>query len=225
MKRILYSILSFFLVFSPAFAQITVGGAGFFRTGYVNLQGAGATAGQFAPAGFPTMSDDFALAGGEAYYRHNRIIGGLGVMAMQSRTTRSGDVSVERMASTGTIKLGWIIQEGKNWYVYPAIGPGLSTLSLTRHQPDQTITIRHLFSYATDVSLNADLKLNNWNSDPEDFGGLMLGLRVGYLVSPSSAQWSSNTDLGPVASLPTYATKGFYVAVSLGGGHFRVRKP
>lgn len=225
MKKILYTLIGLFFGLAAAFAQITVGGAGFFRTGYMNLREAGATAGRFAPAGFPTMGDGFALAGGEAYYRHNRVIAGLGVMAMQTRTTRFGDVSVERTASTGTLKLGWIIHEGKRWYVYPAIGPGLSTLSLTRHQAGQSITIRHLFSYATDISLNADLKLSNWSCDPKQFGGLMLGLRAGYLVSPASAQWKSNSDLGQMASLPTYATNGFYVAVSVGGGRLGIRKP
>ncbi|GAA4417425.1 hypothetical protein GCM10023187_49810 [Nibrella viscosa] len=225
MKRIGYTLICLFAGLAPVLAQLTVGGAGFFRTGYINLRNAGVTAGRFATTGFPAMGDGFALAGGEGYYRYNRVIVGLGVMAMQSRTTRLGDVAIERTASAGTAKLGWIIHEGKRWFMYPAVGPGLSTLSLTRHEPGQYITIRHLFSYATDVSLNADLKLRNWSGNRERFSGLMLGLRAGYLVSPGSAQWKSNTDLGQMASLPTYATNGFYIAVTVGGGRFGVRRP
>ncbi|GAA4453143.1 hypothetical protein GCM10023189_17770 [Nibrella saemangeumensis] len=225
MKQILYTLFSIFLGLTPAFAQTTVGGAGFFRTGYMNLRDAGATARHFAPNGSPAMGDGFALAGAEGYYRHNRVIVGLGIMAMQTRTTRFADQAIERTASTGTVKLGYIIHEGKRWFVYPAIGPGLSTLSLTRHEPNRTVTIRHLFSYATDVSLNADLKLTNWSCEREHYSGLMLGLRAGYLVSPGSAQWKSSSDLGQMASLPTYATNGFYVAVSVGGGRFGLRKP
>ncbi|MPR31869.1 hypothetical protein [Salmonirosea aquatica] len=53
----------------------------------------------------------------------------------------------------------------------------------------------------------------------ENYGGLLLGIRTGYQLSPMSSAWRTSGEV-TVTDHPRYATNGFYFTLTLGAGGF-----
>jgi hypothetical protein len=207
----------------PALAQTpgVTGGAGFFRMGYASLNRAGQTLDQFSRTGQYGLSNDFTCIGGEGYARFNNYIFGGGGFGMRSRSLGSPTYHAEPFGGGGYLYLGRIVVDSPRFWLYPTGGLGLTVLGLTQYQQVGGAIQKSSVALST-VSLQLGVGAD-WMplgiDEGGSYGGLLLGLRAGYQISPSSSGWQS---IGDVPSdRPRYATNGFFMSMTIGIGGFR----
>lgn len=197
------------------------GGAGFFRFGYANLNRVGQTLDQFTPAS--GIGNDFVYVGGEGYARLNKYIFGGGGYGAARRSVSRPTYHAEPFSGGGYLYGGWIIIDTRRFWVYPTVGVGVALVGLTQTQQlGQTIKESSVML----PNINAQFGIGaDWLvaalGEGEGYGGLLMGIRAGYQLSPSSSGWRSTGELS-VPDRPRYATNGYFVTMTLGvGGFFR----
>ncbi|MBC8155416.1 MAG: hypothetical protein H7Z72_21215 [Bacteroidetes bacterium] len=212
--------------FSPAiFAQPRLaGGAGFFRFGYASLNRVGQTLDRFTPAS--GIGNDFVYMGGEGYARLNKYILGGGGYGMARRSISSPAYHAEPFSGGGYLYAGRIIVDTRRFWVYPTLGVGFALVGLTQSQ-QQGQTIKE--SSVMLPNVNAQLGIGaDWLvaafGEGDGYGGLLMGIRAGYQLSPSSSGWRSTGELS-APDRPHYATNGYFVTLTVGVGGFFYRLP
>ncbi len=223
MKFLSLSLLLLTISYTEVQAQESAiyGGAGFFRLGQASLHRFGEVAGYFAPAQHSTIRNDFVYLGGEGYARINRNIFGGGGYAMASQGINGTSYRAEPFSGGGYLHYGRIVLDRRRFWLYPTIGAGVAMVGLTQSQTQAQANDEYtvmLPNFNAQLGIGAD-----WVALPmgagENFGGLLLGIRAGYQLSPMSSAWRTTGEVG-VAERPRYATNGFYVTLTLGAGGF-----
>ncbi|MDB5241025.1 MAG: hypothetical protein JWP57_1650 [Spirosoma sp.] len=135
----------------------------------------------------------------------------------------SGNEYAEGYTYFGHAKFGWVVLQGARYWIYPTLGLGTSGLAMTTYtktnQDRQYQQNRYLSRPSFDVGLNADYLLSRSRTTDQRFGGLLLGLRAGYQISQQGSDWRNDKN-DRLPNLPTYGNKGYYVALTFGGGGF-----
>lgn len=222
----LYLIILLTGLVSGSFAQAPrlVGGAGFFRIGYANLHRFGQTVDLFTPAS--GIGNDFVYVGGEGYARLNKYIFGGGGYGAARRSVSSPTYHAEPFSGGGYLYAGRIILDSRRFWVYPSVGVGIALVGLTQtQQHGQTVKE----SSAMLPNINAQFGIGaDWLvaalGEGEGYGGLMMGVRAGYQLSPSSSGWRSTGELS-IPDRPRYATNGYFVTLTIGVGGFFYQRP
>lgn len=222
MKR-LYIALAL-LSSSSALAQSTscYGGAGFFRAGYGSLHQFSQVLETFASSGQLPIGNDFVYLGGEGYARLNHYVLGGGGYAMARRSLAGSGFYAEPFSGGGYFYLGRIVLSSRRFWLYPTAGVGVAVVGLSQRQQQGTTTLE---SSVMLPNVNAQLGVGaDWLcaafGDQESYGGLLVGLRAGYQISPYSSGWQRTGDL-LLPDYPRYATRGFFVTLAIGIGAFR----
>ncbi|WP_020601189.1 hypothetical protein [Spirosoma panaciterrae] len=198
------------------------GGAGFFRIGYANLHQIGRTLTQLNPS-LPTPStNDFVYIGGEGYARLDKIILGAGGYGMARRSFGSSTYYAEPFCGGGYLYIGRVVVDTHRFWLYPLAGVGGTVVGMTQSQQQGTSTSESsaiLPNINAQLGLGADWLMATFGED-NTYGGVLLGLRAGYQMSPYSTGWKTTGDLLGT-DRPRYATNGFFVTLTVGVGAFR----
>lgn len=213
----------FTLIFTVSLsAQSIKGGAGFLKLGYANMSKAGSTLDKIAPEGIKGFTNDFVTIGAEGYYRHNCFIFALDCNMGAQKAIKPVNSGAEAFYGAGLLKIGMVVSQEDNYWIYPSIGAGSSFLVMTTYDKvgskTENISNKALFNPTFDFGLNADFLLNK-TPESGKFGSWILGVRTGYRASFENSNWR-DTDGNKINGLPAYANNGFYVSLTIGGGGF-----
>jgi hypothetical protein len=204
------------------------GGAGFFKTGYLFAPGSSAVVNKIiSDASASITNNNYMIIGIEGYYRTGKsIISCDGYTAQQAIYSLENNSSKEPFISSAQIKLGRIVKENKQYWLYPTMGIGATAFTLYSFREvnkstvnDMTVT---LLTPSADIGINADILIEKVDGNKKRFGGSMLAIRAGYRTSARSNNWTYSHS-NQLLNLPYYSNNCFYLSVSIGAGGF-VRK-
>ncbi|MDI6791248.1 MAG: hypothetical protein QME81_00030 [bacterium] len=185
-------------------------------------------------SGFEEFEDNFTFYGGSGYGvagEHKIIIGGEGGGFSQNAISANQKGQKASLSGGyGLFNVGYIVFSKKNFRLFPLLGLGGGGLSLkiwetTGSAPtfdkilDGTEPKREV-SMSTggllfNLALGADYLLV-FGGDKEGEGGLLFGLRAGYILSPGKADWEME-DVDVSGGSDVRIT-GPYLRLVLGGG-------
>jgi hypothetical protein len=218
-------LVSLFGSYSYGQQAARYGGAGFFRIGYANLHQVSKAFSAFTPPSLPSSGNDFVCVGGEGYARLNKyLVGGAGY-GMTRRSVSQNSLHADPFSAGGLLQVSRIIVDHRRFWVYPSVGAGFSVIGLTQYELSPTGERQHestvmLPNVNFHVGIGADwLAVSVDDDDRNGYGGLLLGIRIGYQVSPLLSNWRSDEQT-TVQSGPRYATNGYFVTMTIGAGGF-----
>lgn len=200
-----------------------VGGSGFFALGG-NAVDLSPLNNRLQQAGYPTFPSELFAVGGGGYgvVSGRLLIGGEGYgLVAPSRGYQGRDVSLG--GGYGLFTLGYRFRAADGLRVYPQVGIGGGGLSLdigsteegqfddVLADPNRGATLE---KGSMLVSLGAGLEYRFRPSASD--GGFLVGLRVGYLLSPYDTDWT--LDEQRLSGGPDVALGGPFVRLIIGGG-------
>jgi len=165
--------------------------------------------------------------GGAGYGIFNSlIIGGEG-SAILTGTETTGHTKMGLGGGYGMFDLGYILYWTKSFRLYPILGLGFGSMMINAENKSTMPSFDELLddpnrnlemtveSFIINLSVNVDiLKIMEENQDGS--GGIIFGLRLGYLFSPYSSDWKMlETD---VPGGPELNFTGPYLRLCIGGG-------
>lgn len=201
------------------------GGAGFFRAGYAQFHQVSRALESFTPTTMTPLGNDFLCIGGEGYGRLNKyIIGGTGY-GMVRRSVVRNSIHARPFSGGGFLHVGRIVVDQPRFWLYPSVGLGFSMIGLTQYEQDPSGQRLHESSvFLPNVNVHVGIGAD-WLAVPiggdygKQSGGILLGVRVGYQLSPLTANWRGD-EPAQGREEPRYATNGYYVTLTLGAGGF-----
>jgi hypothetical protein len=180
-----------------------------------------------ASQGYNNLSSVFISQSGGAHIILDRIIlGGSGAGLNGFRTTNTNGDVLGVSGGYGLFNLGYLIYHEENFSLYPILGIGSGNISISGSGPLNKIfglsgkeDIARIDSAQVilDIGLAADY-LIDFNADPENASGIVVGLKLGYLFVASPTQWESNRQIVGGSNLPNLSNQGIYFNLNLGGG-------
>lgn len=204
------------------------GGFGYFLTGWQRVF-IGELKTAVAEAGYPPISDNFATFGGGGHFvvRDFFIVGGEGG-GLVSGETNQGNYRVAVSGGYGFFDIGAQVYRRGEFRVYPMFGFGGGGISISitdnrgtsfsdalRNPARSTVLSTGSFLLQGAVGLDY---LLNFSHEPEHAGGILVGLRAGYIVNPLGNYMGWDSDGAPLASAPADVFHGPYVRLVIGGG-------
>ncbi|RMF62494.1 MAG: hypothetical protein D6743_12075 [Calditrichaeota bacterium] len=210
------------------------GGSGYFMVGGHQLRLSALNA-ALSRHGYPTFSQGFVSLGGGGYGFFNRLmVGGEGHgLLSPDGSRRRGDFKTSLTAGYGFFDLGYLIVADGPMRVYPVFGFGGGGLSL-KIRPTESLTFDDVLSdprrgatlSTGGLLLNLGFGAEYAFYTGEDGAyrrGLVVGLRVGYVLAPVKGDWSlEGLDVG---GGPDLGITGPYVRLLFGGGRFPKPSP
>ncbi|MBF2054617.1 MAG: hypothetical protein IGS03_14320 [Candidatus Sericytochromatia bacterium] len=197
----------------------------FYRPGFAFL-GTGELNQSLEYAGFSPYSPTFISHSGSAHLLLDQILigaSGTGLSGFRSAASSGQTVSVN--GGYGVFQLGYQIVKENGFSLYPILGIGSGSTQISSSEPlnglfgltgSQNVYQMQSSQVVLDLGLGADY-LVNFSAHPDWDAGLLVGLRLGYLLVPSPPQWQSGPRLLS-GNLPGLNNQGFYVNLSLGLG-------
>lgn len=191
------------------FSQRLTGSAGMVNAGFLSTRYSDGSVQESLPDSIQ-FGRGYTLIGAEGYYRNDHAILSLSAYMGIQGYQPSGEKLFERSLWTAHIGFGWIINRQNNLCIYPSVGLGATTISLTeyRQDPYDELRINHTVIPTVDISLHFDCLLLQGYSDTDAVNGVVLGLKTGY-----TAGTSSPAQIG-----------GWYATISVGGLAFLKKK-
>jgi hypothetical protein len=196
-------------------AVVLRGGYGYTRDAeklYTNL-----TDGRIA--GF---TNNFSLLGIEVYHRRNKWIAAIDATAGAQKAKLNGIYSLKPYNGSSHLRIGYLLHEGKEWWLYPSAGMGTSIISLSQREKILGKTSKiddvHLYSPSIDFGLNLDFLTTKAMKEQQKAGGVVLGLRTGYRVSLKSSNWRNSN--GERMNETAFKNNSYYVTLVAGSGFF-----
>lgn len=198
-------------------------GAGYFAIG-TNITELGPLNDRLSNAGYPTFSSEMLSIGGGGFgvAAERLLLGGEGYGLITSDAGYQGrNVSVD--GGYGLFTLGYLLRPHENLRVFPQVGLGGGGLSVeigstgvddfddVLDDPNRSATLEQ-----GSLLLSLGAGVNYQFHPPGESGGLRVGLRAGYVLSPYTSSWQideSTLSNGPDASLA-----GPFVRLTIGGG-------
>lgn len=203
-------------------------GFGYFEAGWQRIF-IGELKGAVRSAGYPAVSDNFATfgGGGHAVIRNFYIVGGEGAGLSSGESSR-GSYRVGLSGGYGFFNVGVLAYRHRELRIYPMLGLGGGGLDLTitETRGGSFNDILRAPGRSTSVSTGEFLMqgalgvdwLLNFSGDPLRGGGILLGLRFGYVVNPLGNMMSWDSDGAPIVNAPADIFHGPYVRLVIGGG-------
>ncbi|MGE3728719.1 MAG: hypothetical protein AB7I41_24425 [Candidatus Sericytochromatia bacterium] len=183
--------------------------------------------GAIANQGYNNLSNVFISQGGGAHLILDRIIlggSGMGLNGFRSANA-SGDV-LGVSGGYGLFNLGYVVYQDTNFNLYPVLGIGSGHISVSGSSSlnkvfglsgSEDVTRIDSSQVVIDIGFGADY-LIDFNADPGNASGLLVGLKLGYLFVPSPTQWEANRRLVGGSNLPNLSNQGLYFNLILGAG-------
>lgn len=228
MQRVLLLVALCFLSMSTAMSaqddSLSRGGAGGFWVGYgtfdiEDLQ-------VFVPTDFPTLSNNFLLFGGGGYGNYNNFLLGGSGQGLIGKEESTDSLSASVNAGMGFLNLGYMVVHNEDFRLFPMVGIGFG--GVTMHLAENGVLTPETIvakpgnetqisqgGLMLDFSASVELMLFKEQQRDGSWGGMMLGLTAGYLLSPQSNDWSYTG--GEINGGPDFGLSGFYARLSIGG--------
>ena len=201
-------------------------GMGDFMVG-MNMLDLGDLNNSLAAQGYTEMDESFFAIGGGGYgIFKNIIIGGEGTGIM-TKSESSGALKTSLAGGYGLFNLGYAVVSSHNFKLYPLIGFGYGGMQLkikdTSSIPafdellenPRTMSELNTDGFLFNVALGADF-LQIMGRDEDGEGGIVIGARVGYMISPFMNDWK--LDDADIGGGPDTGLTGFYFRLIFGGG-------
>lgn len=133
----------------------------------------------------------------------------------------------------GTLGVGYAVDVSSRVRVYPRLGVGAGGLGLSFESAEETVGFDEVL---TDPDTEADLTRGFQPSLTRGYGvmdlgagaeflparngrGMLIGLRLGYVIAPSSTRWELNKR--PVSGGPSASMAGPYIRLLIGAAGWR----
>ncbi|MCX7957838.1 MAG: hypothetical protein N3B13_02195 [Deltaproteobacteria bacterium] len=219
-------ILSFLSLTLTAEEAKEGGGMGYFMASWQSISLSGLNK-ELNINGLPEFSESqYAFGGGGHGIIGNFIIGGEGHgLSGESKSNNLYKVSVS--GGYGLFDVGYIVFKKDGLILYPLLGIGGGGLNVTIKEkatydfnevmknPKRGIDLSN-GGFITAISLCADY-LFSFGKDKDGSGGLMIGLRGGFLLPMyKGSNWSYNEQ--EITNGPSADIKGFFFRLNIGGG-------
>ena len=211
-----------FIVFILCAAQVfsqTNGYAGYLRLGGFSMPDARNVSGQIVP-GVEGFKRSFYGIGGELEYKFNRKIIDAELMISSHGPTNFDTQYAEPFAGAVMLKTGYAIIDNKNFFMYPNVGFGISSILINTYTKSGSIKSElhtvYMFQPAMDIGLNANIIVYQFKPSLPS-GMLPVGLRAGYRFAASSDNWKRINETG--LQKKNFSTRGWYVSIALGMGY------
>lgn len=199
-------------------------GGGGFTIGYGNLDLSGVH--RFTPNA-PSFSNAQLLLGGEGHgIIGHLVIGGSG-QGIIGNAIRTDSLEISVSGGMGTVDFGYLVISKQKLKIFPMVGVGSGgygisiaknrnvTLGNVAEDPAWEIKIsKGNFLIDLSVNLNFIPQLTE-NSDEDDVGGFMIGLKAGAVVSSKNSNWTFIG--GDVTGGPAFGINMMYVKLIIGG--------
>lgn len=195
------------------------GGSGGFMVGFKSYN---TSAYQFFVAeGGPTIGDNLIQFGGEGYGLINRWIIGGGGYYNGGDKVEDRNLEYEIHGGGGYFNVGYVVYNTDQMLVFPLLGVGVDALGINRGIDEDVAFEPGRFLEANYFTITPMLDLGagvDWFPNKK---GLKLGIRTGYNVSFSrDNDWRHYGGDVIDPDLPGNDLDGFYVRLTIGGGHF-----
>lgn len=182
--------------------------------------------------GYSAISGGFFSVGGGGHgiFNNKWIIGGEGHTLMGGSDT-DGNYSTSLIVNQGFFDVGYILYSTGDLRAYPIIGLGAGTMRFSLSEDLTSLTFDQLLNnpgrnseisksgLLLNFALGADYLFSFMKSESER-GGLLLGLRAGYCISPFKGHWNMG-DI-EISGAPDLGFAGPYIRFMIGGGAFGV---
>jgi hypothetical protein len=192
-----------------------------------NLQG-------FVPQTYRVFNNDQFALGVSAHIIVNRYVMGINGFGIKGDRIKNDSTVTSLGGNKRTIELGYVLLEKKNLSIYPMIGIGMVSygVNIVKNKnvsvgeilldPGQGIDV-FMENFVADLSLNLNLyPVLVLNKNKQRIGGVLTGLRIGYLYSLPNSIWFSQG--GDVLGGPNFGMNMFYLKIKA-GGFFSKNKP
>ena len=202
------------------------GGCGYFSTG-VNFFNLSKLNDKLKNSGYPELSSNFWAFGGGGYgIVYNRfIIGGEGYGF--GDTASNSQYKVSLGGGYGFFNFGYLLFSSSSIKLYPLLGIGGGGLTLKLIPKSNNLKFNELLSDPKRMStLSNGFLLVNLGlgmdyllplaENKDGKGGVLLGIRVGYILCPAKGDWGVE-DI-EVSDVPSLDFSGFYFRIVIGGG-------
>lgn len=226
-----------FLTFSLAQSQETRiavkkrGGMGYFMFGgsIIDINSLNS---RLENKGYSKLSNNFISFGGGGHGIINKVIIGGEGHGLIGKETTSGNYKTSLNCGYGFFNLGYIIYSTRNFNIYPLLGLGGGGMSLKiveRGTPsfDEVLdnpkrsTELSTGGLLIHLSVGTDYLLKKVCGCGEGEGGLVFGLRVGYILAPFKGDWEM--DGLDISEGPEIGITGPYIRLMIGFGGFGKR--
>ncbi|WP_461102807.1 hypothetical protein [Spirosoma koreense] len=194
---------------------------GSFQLGYIHAAEYGNVAHTFVAESMPSLSDHSLYSGATGWLRINRFMGGLSVSALAGQSTSWQHIRLQRMASIGQVKLGYVLFEHRQWLIFPSVGQGISATGMTIEQDGTLPETWVSATGTTDFTLHVNRLIARDIPTDKKWNAFWVGLRLGYLFSATSSVWTPMSRSNLLQVKPAYGLHGFYITLAIGGGSFR----
>ncbi len=201
------------------------GGMGYFMVGNSILD-MSALNSKLQSKGYPTFSNNFISLGGGGHGIVGKFtVGGEGHGFLGDEVSRE-NYTVSIGGGYGFFNLGYILYQGKSIIIYPIIGFGGGALTLGVIDRSSSSSFDDALDnpkgkselttggFLMNLALSSDY-LFSFSSDK--IGGMLIGIRIGYVFSPLKSGWEMN---GKDISGPNVNFSGPYVKLLIGGGNY-----
>jgi hypothetical protein len=211
------------LIVSVSSNAQTKGTAVVLRGGYAHTRGAEELYTNLTGEAVTGFKDNFSLLGIEVYHRRNKWVTALEATAGAQKARPNGIYSLKPYNSAAHARLGYIVYEGKEWWLYPSAGIGASRISLSEREKILGKTSKiddvHLNSPSFNFGLNLDFLTTKETKEQKRAGGLILGLRAGYRFSPKNSTWENSDGVRQYEA--GFRNNSYYATLVTGGGLFK----
>ena len=231
--------VSVLTLYSISFAQGKAGksggGMGYFAVG-MNLFNLNTLNSRLTEHGYPEFSGHLLSIGGGGHAIVGKlVIGGEGQgLSGEEKSVRVNSQPFKSSLSGGfgLFDLGYLVysKNGLNLYPLLGIGGGGITLKIAEDSspsfddvlshPNRSVELIY-GGFVFNLSLGVDYFIK-MAQEEEGFGGFVLGLRAGYMLTPFTHNWKM--DEHDIGSGPDVGLNGFFIRMTLGGGGMGKKK-
>ncbi|MEM6262476.1 MAG: hypothetical protein AAGI38_08220 [Bacteroidota bacterium] len=199
-----------------------VGGSGGFMIGFKTYNTAAHQF--FVPESGPVISDNMFQVGGEGYGIINRwVLGGSGYISRGDQV-QEDNLQYQIHGGGGFFNAGYVVYHTNELLVFPLLGIGADALGISRRVEEDIEFNSDRFLEANYFIVRPSLDLGVGTDWFPGKKGFKLGIRTGYNVTLSrDNSWRHYGGEITGTSLPDNDLDGFYVRLTIGGGHFRTK--
>ncbi len=223
MKKIALLISFLFYAFIST-AQYARGGGGAFSFGMQTL-----STSQFATfdPNAPSLNEAAFSFGGYGYWQLNDWLFGFKGAGVYGPKQLSGDYEYSYSGGYFMLDFGYKVVNTQKFFVYPFVGVGWggagytinSKFSINLNDPNNKPAIYAGNYNWSNVVFDAGVRIEQLfglkSADGETGGGLV-GIEVGYMFSPTSTDWRTNTN-ATIIGAPEFNMNGLYARIVFGG--------
>jgi hypothetical protein len=180
--------------------------------------------------GYTKLSESYFCVGGGGHSIINKrwIIGGEAYSLLGDDVT-GANFKASTIIFQGFASVGYIVFAKKGFSVYPLIGLGGGSMTLTFSEKEATYSFDDVLidprrgttltagGFLINLALGVDYYLK-MGENKEGHGGFLFGVRAGYTLAPSKAGWGMFDN--ELTGAPEISMTGPFVRIIFGGGGF-----